>query len=154
MCARMSTCACVQSQSSKPLFITMRIIPFSSSYIHQRGRDGPSPGWCLTSWQLAAFPAHLPRCLAHSLPRRLCGAMLILLPRIKMSSQLLQTPLMADPSLEEKSAVQPLTSEAPSGTTAGEDCCSLPAGQRCPDRTRQPARGVRAVRGASCPDTY
>lgn len=43
--------------------------------------------------------------------------MLILLPQMRMPPQLLQMPLMADPSLEEKSAVvQSLTSEAPSGT--------------------------------------
>lgn len=136
----------------------LRLIPFSSSCIHQRirGQGRPLPRVVSTSWQLTAFRAPLPTSqdFAHSLPRRLCGAMLILLPQMKMSSQLLPMPLMADPSLEEKSAVvQPLTSEAPSGTMAEEDFCSLPAGQGHPDRARQPEWGVRNEQGTSCPDT-
>lgn len=122
-------------------FITMRLIPFSSSFIHQRAGSAPLLGgvYFLATGNVQGSPAHLSRHLAHSLPRRLCDAMLILLPQMKMSSQLLQMPLTADPSLEEKTAVvQPLTSEAPSGTMAEEEFCRFPAGQGCPDRARQP----------------
>lgn len=73
---------------------------------HRAGTAPPLDGvYLLAACSIQGSPAHLPRCLAHSLPRRLCGVTLIPLLQMKMSSQLLPTPLIADPSLEERSAV-------------------------------------------------
>lgn len=140
VCARMHACKCTQeSEQQASIHHDEANSIFQFLHPSEAGSAPPVGGvYFLATCNVQGSPAYLPRHLAHSLPGRLCDAMLILLPQMKMSSQLLQMPLTADPSLEEKTAVvQPLTSEAPSGTMAEEEFCRFPAGQGCPDRARQ-----------------